>query len=143
MSEENEVAVAATEAADGFSIDDLASKETTSVELVHPVTEELTGVVITGYTPDSSTYRALEKKRFGKAKELEMKVAKGGNTVPLEAPNQEERRAFFADIVIDITGIKGWEATRENITALFGAPKFAWMAEQWEAHLDDRTNFFS
>ena len=126
-----------------MKLDQLGITTTTSFSPVHPIHGE-TGIVITGHTPDSKTYKQVERKHTPPPKSTTMYVGKKGESrVELKNdPNAAEKRLNkLAEIVTSITGIDDWTFSTEATTELFHREDCQWIVDQWEDHLDDRSNF--
>lgn len=126
-----------------FKLEDLASKSVTTLELLHPVTKELTGVKITGFTPDSKEWRDADKKLSKPNQKQYITVQKKETKIELDSDSGEKQRELVKSIVTDIQGIDKWEYTKEKGISLLGNPIYSWILDDWIEHLDDRANFFT
>jgi hypothetical protein len=124
-----------------MKLTDLASKTETSLELLHPTTQEETGVVISGFTPDSKEWRKAAKKINGPAQKQYLTIEKKASKIELDKDSGEKRKKLLIAVVTDITGIDDFKSSPETINELLDNPAYGWMLEQWGEHLDDRSNF--
>lgn len=124
-----------------MKLDDLLSKSTTSLELLHFKDEEPTGVIFSGYTPDSKEWKQAARKISGPNKKQFLTIEKAGSKIELDKDAADKRVKLLIAITTDISGIDGFKSTPESIEKLLKDPQAAWMLEQWGEHLDDRANF--
>jgi len=125
------------------NLKDLESSSKTSLEFLHPITNELVGVKITGFTPDSTEWRAHQRRLSNPNSKTSLYIEKGGRqSIDLDSDAAEKKRELLAAVVTSIEGLDNWEFSPENVADLFENPKLAWMVEQWGDHLDERKNFF-
>ncbi|MCP5006164.1 MAG: hypothetical protein GY941_19820 [Planctomycetes bacterium] len=126
-----------------MNFDDLASSDTTTVELRHPITNEPTGVLFTGYTPDSAQWLKASKAGVNPNKKQSLILGKkGDNRIELDNDATEKRKNLLIKMITNIEGIGKWKYNTDNAKQMLNDPKYSWMLEQWGEHLDSRENFF-
>ena len=121
----------------------------TSLTLIHPITEEETDIVITGYVPDSTPYRKLQKEIHGKEKAQSILMAKNRkerNRIEIDPATSEKDEKVLIRSITDIQGLvvkkKKFQYSPEATIELFkNTTMTAWMIAQWREHLSDRSNF--
>lgn len=128
-----------------FNLDSLALKETTELQLRHPVTEELLWadkeqtkpVAIALYGASSKQYRnaitAMQNRQ----------LRRGKQKVNAETLKEESVRLLVAcsDSGINLE-YNGAPVDSEDVfTNLYSDPKFAWVKDQVDAALGDPSNF--
>lgn len=125
-----------------MKLDDLIIPTTTSMKVFKD--GEDTNIVIHGYTPDSKEWRQAQKALLDPTKTPSVQLGKKGkNTmdIPNDPKAYEKRIKLLASVVTNIEGIEGWEFSPQNTLILFMNDGMAWMVEQWEDHMEDRSNF--
>ena len=126
-----------------MQLNQLASSSTTTLNLKHPMTEEETGVVISGYTPDSKEWKKFEKEVLDPNKKQSLIIEKGKQRLELDSDGVEKRRKLLVLVITNIEGIDDWKFSEQSVEdLLINSENHQWMLEQWGEHLDDRKNFF-
>lgn len=126
----------------------LASPSTTSIELIFPPTEQPSGVVITGHTPDSPEWKALDKEHNPPNLKQKLFFEKGRQSMEMDGKGMEAREKIIKGAIISIVGIIKDGLPLElsdpmTIGVFLSNPKYNWMYEQWEAHIDERGKFWT
>lgn len=132
-----------------MNINELASQEVTTLQLMHPVTGEvIEGVSITGYTPDSKEWKKTERRIVGPNKKQSLIIEKGKQRLELDGDGYKNRQKLLYSVIISIDGLKNNDeplelTSTEQIREFITQPKYSWMLEDWGDHLDERSNFFA
>lgn len=116
--------------------------EGTWMEVMHPVTSAPTGISIRLVGTDSADYRkvarALQNRRLEK-------VARQGKVKMTAEEHEENQLAMLCVCVKEWKGMekdkKEYPCTPENVRALLSDPQFAWLREQIDEFVGERTNF--
>lgn len=133
----------------------LASVAVTELELKHPLTGIQTGIIIEGYTPDSSEHETIVAdvaREFGtNAKSIVFEDQTG--KIPLNNENQAE--ATKESTIRSITNIRTKDPSQplvldgvpfkyneESKRQLLENPLYKWMLQDWQDHIRKRENFF-
>ena len=116
----------------------------TSMEILAYGTDEPTGAIITGYTPDSQEWRNLQRKRALKSRPQRVMLGKKQNYIELEQQKGEhsEEDLMLCEVITGITGIPNYEFTTESAKELLLNEGY-FILQQWRTHMDDRKNFLS
>lgn len=128
-----------------FSLDSLALKATTELQLRHPVTEELLWadkeqtkpVAIALYGPSSKQYRnaitAMQNRQ----------LRRGKQKVSAETLREESVKLLVAcsDSGVNLTYKDAPLDNEEAFSALYSDPAYAWVKDQVDAALGDPSNF--
>lgn len=125
-----------------MKLSQLASSDTTTLALLHPLTKEVLPVTITGYTPDSVQWRNAQKDISDPKKKQSLILEKGRSHIEIDSDSADKRRLLLARVVTDISGLDDWEFSPTAVEKLFEDPQYSWIHEQWSEHLDARENFF-
>ncbi len=126
-----------------MKLSNLASAETTTLELLNPENDYPLGVYIVGYTVDSKKWRKAERVIVNPNKKQSVIIEKNQNRIELDSNAADNKRKLIIDMITDITGLDDWTFSKENVKSLFDDPAYNWIMEQWSDHLDNRNNFLS
>ena len=129
-----------------MKLSQMASSDTTELEFVTPDGDK-TGVVISGFTPDSKEWKNYQKELTKGNTKLQVYFDKETEERRVDINTDEETREkqleLLAKVVTNITGLDDWEFSPAAVLELFKEPQYSWMFEQWRDHLDSRKNFFA
>ena len=128
-----------------MDLNSLRLSDTTTVDLIHPVTDEPVGITITLLAKTSPKVKAVAH-RFAD-KRLAAAVKDGKKAFRLDSAQMEDESL---DILVAAT--EGWTGverdgqpvpcTPDEVRALYSTPGFAWIREQVDRALSDASNFF-
>lgn len=128
----------------GIDLASLASPETTTLELKHPVSDKPVGIKLTGFTPDSAQWAKNQEDIYGveKSKAL-MRFEKGGASMEVDNDPEKRKELVFRSLT-KLEGAKDFDGdSATEIKKLLSKPEYKWMLEQWEDHIDERKGFFA
>lgn len=126
-------------AAKAFDFAELESADTTTVTLTNPVTgDDIEGVTIEIYGPDSDVYKSAQNKLI--AKRTDYKARHRGKDMPQEESDRQYRQM----IVACTKSINGFVYKGKPVTdpaEVYALPNLGWIFEQVAVAMNDRANF--
>jgi hypothetical protein len=146
-----------------MSLAALNTKETADqgidVEILHPKTNIPIGIVVTVLGTDSEAFRAITRKQQNRRTE-NMRNRRGSSTLTAEELEAENLNTLTACTKawctveqddngvetnrrdeIEVTDGEWLKCTPENVKRVYADAGFAWLREQIDREIGDRTNF--
>lgn len=121
----------------------LKSSSTTTMQLRHPETGKLIEAYMSGYTPDSNEWKAIQKEQADPNDKTELIIQKNQSHIELDPDAADKRRELLAAVVTDIKGFDDFKFSQQAVKELFDTPEYNWIYEQWGDWMDERKNFFA